>query len=797
MHALGGLEFGVGQAFAVTLQAPWQLNETVILLINCGEGVRRHCNELRLKMRHLAAVCFTSGAPPFTSGLSSVLFHLSDAGCQSVQFLGPCTANHSLDAAMEVFGRKFPVVSRDLSSCLPASFSSELLLSHVHQLKLDVTTTPIDTLTNMVHVCIQHRSVMQKSDYEVLADFKIDDSGTISAPSGASAGSQASDSDSESVDSSSSEASSSSSSSASSSSGSTADSSSSNAKSDLADSAKHSGPEHFVPVMVSPPVPLLASYQQQHFLAVAASALVQSSCVYSPPYLPARHAALLHAAQEAAELHTQGHTLRPNAGADDTSACVASSISPATIGPASASAAVPQGGASNAGAAAASEGGASNAGAAASLRAMLRKAKGVKRPRSTSNSEHATSGVLAAAVATPGGAQSTPSDAANTHSAAQSQYSAVGSMPAGAIDVRVLGTGAATPSALRGNTAVLLSSSVAPTAPGMARQPVQVLLDCGEGTSSLLARQAHHILSRGPMQAAKGAAVPAGLTASFALLLRQLRCVWISHHHADHMSGLHLLLHLRAAAAQPGDAPLTVIVPRTLLRAVQRMSHTLPQGAMQWQEHLAGGGLVLARGGMGEGIALQGVNVRHCHRAQGAVVDFNIFGAHRRVSFSGDTMPCERLARASAGCHLLLHEATFHTDEQQAAKKHHSTTAQAIQAAAASNAGALVLMHFSQRFSQAGPNSPPLVEGAGGGLIPCAPAYDGLCVPLHSMAARDSALQEAHAAHTAWIRYCDAPAVPPPGPAAAARGGADSLPQHASGGEPPSGAAASTVNNAT
>jgi len=731
VHAVGGIQFGVGEALAVTLQAPWQQNESVLLLVNCGEGARRHCNELRLKMRHMAAVCFTSGEAAHTSGLSSVLFHLSDAGCQGVSFLGPERASHSLDAAMEVFGRKFPVVSRELiSSSKPAAFSHELLLSHVHQVQLEVTSAPDGPIHSAFEICVRHRNVMQKQGFEVLAAFKIDSTGSISAVGTQQLVEAAGYSDTESALTSRSTSSTDSDSSqcTSTTCDSSDEKSSGRSSSDSSASAAHlpapkqstaaETPHSLVPVLIAPPVPLFASMRQQHFLGCAAATCTPASPAYLPPFLPPELAGLLQSAQVAAEAEMQHVNCPPSLPAALPSA-------PATV-PATVSCS-------------SKRTKPANASAAASLKAMLRRSKGTKRPRG------AEPDVSAAAEDT--GAATMPLSTPPTQ-----PLSVPCSMPEGAIDVRVLGTGAATPSALRGNTAVLLSSSVASAVPGV-REPVQVLLDCGEGTSSLLARQALHILSRGPMQVPPGAVdVPGGLSAAFALLLRQLRCVWISHHHADHMSGLHLLLHLRSTVQQPGDVPLTIIVPRTLLQALQHMAHTLPPGTLQWQEHTSTPRLVLARGPTGDCITLHGFNVRHCHRAQGAVVDFNIFGAHRRVSFSGDTMPCERLHQASAGCHLLLHEATFHTDEQQAARKHHSTTEQAIQAAAASDAGALVLMHFSQRFSQAGPDSPSRVQGANH-KISCAPAYDGLCIPLHTDQARDHALAVAHAAHSAWVRF--------------------------------------------
>ena len=71
----------------------------------------------------------------------------------------------------------------------------------------------------------------------------------------------------------------------------------------------------------------------------------------------------------------------------------------------------------------------------------------------------------------------------------------------------------------------------------------------------------------------------------------------------------------------------------------------------------------------------------------------------RKVVLSGDTAPCERLAVASFGADLLVHEATFAAPEiERAAETGHSTAAQAAALAAQAEVRMLALTHLSTRY---------------------------------------------------------------------------------------------------
>ena len=131
--------------------------------------------------------------------------------------------------------------------------------------------------------------------------------------------------------------------------------------------------------------------------------------------------------------------------------------------------------------------------------------------------------------------------------------------------------------------------------------------------------------------------------------------------------------------------------------------------------------------------------VRHCYDAFGVVL------VHRegwKVVFSGDTMPCDALARFGQNATLLIHEATFADDRRDdAAAKRHSTASGALQAAESMRAWRVMLTHFSQRY---GRYAPELWRSDGSGersvahtaiaaTDRAAPAFDGMFVPFSAL----------------------------------------------------------------
>lgn len=257
--------------------------------------------------------------------------------------------------------------------------------------------------------------------------------------------------------------------------------------------------------------------------------------------------------------------------------------------------------------------------------------------------------------------------------------------------VTFFGTGSAEPSKYRGPSAILVD------VPGMVGKGY-LLLDCGEGTFGQMVR----------LYGFQGARDR----------VSKLKLIWISHRHADHMSGLAELLSMR-----PKDSEEVLIQgPKSCIRWILglkksvdfppfRVEHALDVDSSACKRMLRHIG----------GATIQCIPVRHC--ADAYAVSF-VFAESFKLVYSGDTEPCDDLVRDGKGADLLIHEATFEPEMiQDARKKRHSTIDEAVEVSNRMNASRTVLTHFSQRYPKFPTGFPENDSKVG-------IAFDGFCLPF-------------------------------------------------------------------
>ncbi|XP_030646076.1 zinc phosphodiesterase ELAC protein 2 isoform X2 [Chanos chanos] len=250
-------------------------------------------------------------------------------------------------------------------------------------------------------------------------------------------------------------------------------------------------------------------------------------------------------------------------------------------------------------------------------------------------------------------------------------------------EVVFLGTGSALPMKIRNVSGTLVNIS-----------PTQsLLLDCGEGTFGQLCR--HY-----------GDSVDEMLT--------KLSTIFVSHMHADHHTGLlNLLLQRERALNSLGKAfsPVYLVAPVQIMTWLNQYhdhcQEILSHINIVPAKFLCDGAEVPKYKTMSFIQALlkkcdlqkfQTCLVRHCKNAYGCSLQHQS-GWH--LVFSGDTMPCDALARMGKNATLLIHEATLEDGmEDEAAEKRHSTTSQAIEIGMKMNAEFIMLNHFSQRYAK-------------------------------------------------------------------------------------------------
>ncbi|EGX94508.1 tRNA processing endoribonuclease Trz1, putative [Cordyceps militaris CM01] len=246
-----------------------------------------------------------------------------------------------------------------------------------------------------------------------------------------------------------------------------------------------------------------------------------------------------------------------------------------------------------------------------------------------------------------------------------------------------LGTGSSVPNKHRNVSGTLL------LVPGIGNY----LLDCGEGTLGQIKRLFG----------------PAGTAA----VLRDLRCIVVSHLHADHHLGMATTIKAwyEQALADQSDALLAISCIGRYRAVLQEIAQVEDIGFHRLRfpsctgdrgdrdkttaEDLAALGAPDAFGLR----AIKRVPVAHCWRAYATELTL-VSGL--RVAWSGDCRPSSRFAQACRGAHLLVHECTFGDDMQDHARyKMHSTMGEALGVAREMRARRTLLTHFSQRYGKA------------------------------------------------------------------------------------------------
>ncbi|XP_003385508.2 PREDICTED: zinc phosphodiesterase ELAC protein 2-like [Amphimedon queenslandica] len=176
-------------------------------------------------------------------------------------------------------------------------------------------------------------------------------------------------------------------------------------------------------------------------------------------------------------------------------------------------------------------------------------------------------------------------------------------------------------------------------------------------------------------------------------VLRNLKCIFVSHMHNDHHLGVTGILQKiqKLSGSSINDDSVLVVGPRHLSDWLLNYSSKFSSLKFRFiavdKKEISLPSLHLK---------MEFVPVCHPTHSHGIILYYK---NKWKLVYSGDTRPCRDLVRAGKDASLLIHEATFDDSLQaNAVARLHSTKSEAIQVARHMNAAFLMLTHFSQRY---------------------------------------------------------------------------------------------------
>ncbi len=223
------------------------------------------------------------------------------------------------------------------------------------------------------------------------------------------------------------------------------------------------------------------------------------------------------------------------------------------------------------------------------------------------------------------------------------------------IKIYFLGSGAASPSIRRWHSSIAIEvdSEIG-------------LLDCGEGCQIRLQQ-----VGLSPLK---------------------IRFIAITHLHGDHFVGLLPLLQSMTLFNRRDT--LYIIAPeeiRNLIEIFLNISKHKLSFSLEYREPT--NAHVFNR------ISVKGFRVCHSIDSFGYLVEINYRNNVHKICYTGDTRPCEEIVNYCRKANILIHDATFSSEDSgEAVISGHSTVAEAAEIALKAEVERLYLTHLSSRY---------------------------------------------------------------------------------------------------
>ncbi|MHA1792957.1 MAG: MBL fold metallo-hydrolase [Promethearchaeota archaeon] len=194
--------------------------------------------------------------------------------------------------------------------------------------------------------------------------------------------------------------------------------------------------------------------------------------------------------------------------------------------------------------------------------------------------------------------------------------------------------------------------------------------------------------------------------------LNKIKCVFISHAHADHVSGIITFLWHSWLMNNRKD-PLEIIAPSYVHDRILKMLEltSTPVNAFNYpiiysstgDGHESGKGvnIELKNLKLAKDWTVLRTHAMGIHVPPSSAIRLDVF-KHEKLKFSlcysGDTAPAKDICNLAKDCDILIHEATYLKDDEKKARSyHHCTAYDAGKIAQDARAKQLVIVHYSNK----------------------------------------------------------------------------------------------------
>ncbi|EPZ35802.1 Beta-lactamase superfamily domain-containing protein [Rozella allomycis CSF55] len=257
--------------------------------------------------------------------------------------------------------------------------------------------------------------------------------------------------------------------------------------------------------------------------------------------------------------------------------------------------------------------------------------------------------------------------------------------------VTFFGTGSCIPSKYRNVTSIYVRI-----------KSFEFLFDCGEGTLGQMVRHFGCSRKSALLSPSNDIKVEFSQLEGVDKKLLSIRCIFITHMHADHHLGLIRIISNRQKVLKllvnPSEIPkLTIVGPGQLKTWLDQFNLVIDYSNIY--EFIDVNQFVQNNNSCStSGLSIDAIKAIHCPSSYSYIISVE---DSIKIAFSGDSRPNPEFSKAAKGADLLIHEATFENSLQDhAIKKGHSTIQEAFDVANEMNAKYLILTHFSQRYQK-------------------------------------------------------------------------------------------------